>query len=136
MPSPPHPRLRNRHSLPRAVSNGGPPSDYAARELWTAIPCDSLECRRVIPSHALTQRTVKRTRRWLTCSANSRNRRRRHLLSSRLLGCLQRSRGLFRFRAQPNCIDLKKTSEPRTSNLQLKISVPSKAPPQTSRSKG
>src|SRR5216684_8039497 len=50
MPSPPHPRLRNRHSLPRAVSNGAPPSDYAARELWTVIPCDSLECRRVIPT--------------------------------------------------------------------------------------
>src|SRR6266851_863173 len=50
MPSPPHPRLRNRHSLPRAVSNGAPPSDYAARELSTAIPCDSLECRRVIPT--------------------------------------------------------------------------------------
>src|SRR5207245_6874270 len=50
MPSPPHPRLRNRHSHPRAVSNGAPLSDYAARELWTAIPCDSLECRRVIPT--------------------------------------------------------------------------------------
>jgi hypothetical protein len=50
MSSPPHPRLRNRHSLPRAMSNGAPPSDYAARELWTAIPCDSLECRRVIPT--------------------------------------------------------------------------------------
>src|ERR1700726_3153187 len=50
MPSPPHPCLRNRHSLPRAVSNGAHPSDYAARELWTAIPCDSLECRRVIPT--------------------------------------------------------------------------------------
>src|SRR5438093_5051343 len=48
MPSPPHLRLRNRDSLPRAVSNGAHPSDYAARELWTAIPCDSLECRRVI----------------------------------------------------------------------------------------
>src|SRR5215470_6839085 len=26
-----------------------PPSDYLARELWTAIPCDSLECRCVVP---------------------------------------------------------------------------------------
>jgi len=50
MPSPPHPRLRNRHSLPRAVSTGAHPSDYAARELWTAIPCDSLEYRRVVPT--------------------------------------------------------------------------------------
>src|SRR6267143_320692 len=50
MPSPPHPRLRNRHSLPPAVSNGAHPSDYAARELWTAIPCDSLEYRRVVPT--------------------------------------------------------------------------------------
>src|SRR4029077_19437523 len=50
MPCPPHPRLRNRHSLPRAVSNGAHPSDYAARELWTAIPCDSLEYRRVVPT--------------------------------------------------------------------------------------
>ena len=33
----PHPRLRNRHSLPRAVSNGAHPSDYAAKELWTKI---------------------------------------------------------------------------------------------------
>src|SRR4030095_8964361 len=32
------------------MSNGAHPSDYAARELWTAIPCDSLECRRVIPT--------------------------------------------------------------------------------------
>ena len=48
MPSPPHPRLRNRHSLPRAVSNGAHPSDYAARALWTAIPCDSLEYRRLV----------------------------------------------------------------------------------------
>src|SRR5258707_8036961 len=53
MPSPPHPRLRNRHSLPRAVSNGAHTSDYAARELWTAIPCDSLECRRVVPTVAV-----------------------------------------------------------------------------------
>src|SRR6266704_428887 len=53
MPSPPHPRLRNRHSLPRAVSNGAPPSDYAARKLWTAIPCDSLECCRAIPTVAV-----------------------------------------------------------------------------------
>ena len=44
------PRLGNRHSLPRAVSNGAHPSDYAARELWTAIPCDSLEYRRVVPT--------------------------------------------------------------------------------------
>src|SRR6516164_1230133 len=50
MPSPPHPRLRNRHSLPCAVSNGAHPSDYAARELWTKIPCDSLEYRRVVPT--------------------------------------------------------------------------------------
>src|SRR5215469_3809198 len=50
MPGPPHPRLRNRHSLPRAVSNGAQPSDYAARELWTATPCDSLEYRRVVPT--------------------------------------------------------------------------------------
>src|SRR5258707_3151379 len=50
MPSPPHPRLRNRHSLPRAVSNGAHPSDYAARELWTAILCDSLENLRVVPN--------------------------------------------------------------------------------------
>src|SRR5258707_15447443 len=50
MPSPPHPRLRNRHSLPPALSNGAHPSDYAARELWTAIPCDSLEYRRVVPT--------------------------------------------------------------------------------------
>src|SRR5258706_9371016 len=50
MPSPPHPRLRNRHSLPRAVSNGAHPSDYAARELWTAIPCESLEYRGVVPT--------------------------------------------------------------------------------------
>src|ERR1700733_3327438 len=50
MPSPPHPRLRNRHSLPPAVSNGAHPSDYAARELWTAIPCESLEYRRVAPT--------------------------------------------------------------------------------------
>src|SRR5436190_21716685 len=48
MPSPPHPRLRNRHSLPPAVSNGAHPSDYAARELWTATPCDPLEYRRVV----------------------------------------------------------------------------------------
>src|SRR6516162_4070558 len=39
MPSPPHPRLRNRHSVPRAVNHGAHPSDYAARELWTKIPC-------------------------------------------------------------------------------------------------
>src|ERR1700676_3205435 len=50
----PHPRLRNRHSLPRAVSNGAHPSDYAARELWTAIPCDSLEYRRVVPTSEFT----------------------------------------------------------------------------------
>src|SRR5215471_10145072 len=50
MPSPPHPRLRNRHSLPRALSNSADPSDSAARELWTAIPCDSLEYRRVVPT--------------------------------------------------------------------------------------
>src|SRR6266849_10464395 len=50
MPSPPHPRLRNRHSLPPALSNGAHPSDYAARELWTAIPCDSLEYRLVVPT--------------------------------------------------------------------------------------
>ena len=87
------------------------------------------------PSHALTRRTVKLTRRWLICSANSRNRRRRHRLNSRLLGCLPKSRGSFRFRAQPSCIALKKTSERRTSNLQPKISVSSKLPPQTSRSK-
>jgi hypothetical protein len=48
MPSPPHPRLRDRYSLPRAVSNGAHPSDYAAAELWTAIPCDSVEYRRVV----------------------------------------------------------------------------------------
>src|SRR5229473_7049002 len=53
MPSPPHPRLRNRHSLPPALSNGAHPSDYAARELWTAIPCDSLEYRRVVPTVAV-----------------------------------------------------------------------------------
>src|SRR5882762_2100578 len=41
MPSPPHPRLRNRHSLPHALSNGAHPSDYAARALWTAMPCHS-----------------------------------------------------------------------------------------------
>src|SRR5258705_3978576 len=50
IPSPPHPRLRNRHSLPRAVSNGAHLSDYAARDLWTATPCDSLEYRRVVPT--------------------------------------------------------------------------------------
>src|ERR1043166_3953706 len=50
MPSPPHPRLRNRHSLARAVSNGVSPPDYVARKLWTATPCDSLECRHVIPT--------------------------------------------------------------------------------------
>src|SRR5712664_1914882 len=50
MPSPPHPRLRNRHSLPPALSNGAHPSDYAARELWTAIPCDSLEYRLIVPT--------------------------------------------------------------------------------------
>ena len=50
MPSPSHPRFRNPHSLPRAVSNGAHPSDYAARALWTAIPCDSLEYRRVVPT--------------------------------------------------------------------------------------
>src|SRR5712664_2630719 len=50
MPSPPHPRLRNRHSLPPALSNGAHPSDYAARELWTAIPYDSLENLRVVPN--------------------------------------------------------------------------------------
>src|SRR5712664_1819880 len=59
MPSPPHPRLRNRHSHPRAVSNGAHPSDYAARELWTAIPCDSLEDRRVVPTSESPT-----TRRW------------------------------------------------------------------------
>src|SRR5215469_12148149 len=53
MPSPPHPRLRNRHSLPRALSNSADPSDSAARELWTAIPCDSLEYRRVVPTVAV-----------------------------------------------------------------------------------
>ena len=72
----------------------------------------------------------------MICSANSRNQRRRHLLSSRLLGCLQRSRGSFRFRAQPSSIALRKTSERRMSTLHLKISVPSKVPPQASRSKG
>src|SRR5258708_37731928 len=50
MARPPHPRLRNRHSLPRAVSNGVHPSDYAARELWTAVPYDSLENLRVVPN--------------------------------------------------------------------------------------
>src|SRR5229473_1754482 len=61
MPSPPHPRLRNRHSLPRAVSNGAHPSDYAARELWTAIPCESLEYRGVVPtSESSTTRKVAR----------------------------------------------------------------------------
>src|SRR5260370_37662876 len=50
MPSPPHARLRNRHSLPRAVSNGVHPSDYAATELWTAIQYDSLENLRVVPN--------------------------------------------------------------------------------------
>ena len=59
MPSAPHPRLRNRHSLPRAVSNGAHPSDYAARELWSAIPCDSLEYRLVVPtSESPTTRKV------------------------------------------------------------------------------
>ena len=61
MPSPPHPRLRNRHSLPRAVSNGAHPSDYAARQLWTAIPCESLEYRGVVPtSESSTTRKVAR----------------------------------------------------------------------------
>ena len=32
------------------MSNGAHPSDYAARELWTAIPCDSLENLRVVPN--------------------------------------------------------------------------------------
>src|ERR1700719_1521445 len=50
MPSPPHPRLRNRHSLPRAVSNGAHPSDYAVRGLWIATPCDLLEHRHVVPT--------------------------------------------------------------------------------------
>jgi len=50
--------------------------------------------------------------------------------------CLPRSRGSFRFQAQPSCIALKKTSERRTSTLHLKTSVPSKAPPRTSGSKG
>jgi hypothetical protein len=63
-------------------------------------------------------------------------RRRPDLLSSRLLGCLPRSRGSFRFRVQPSCIAWKKTSERRTSTLPLKISVPSRVRPQTSRSKG
>jgi len=49
----------NRHSHPRAVSNGAHPSDYAARELWTAIPCDSLEDRRVVPTSESPT-----TRRW------------------------------------------------------------------------
>src|ERR1700733_10938595 len=50
-------------------------------------------------------------------------------------GCLSRIRGSFRIRAQLSCIALK-TSERRTSNLPLKISVPSKVPPRTSGSKG
>jgi|SRR5580704_9195251 hypothetical protein len=40
------------------------------------------------------------------------------------------------FQVQPSCIALKKTSERRTSILRLKISVPSRVLPQTSRSKG
>jgi len=50
MPSPPHPRLRNRHSLPRAVSNTADPLDSAVRELWTAVSCDPLEYRHVVPT--------------------------------------------------------------------------------------
>jgi len=38
MPSPPHPRLRNRHSLPRAVSNGAPPSDLRSKEVVDRDP--------------------------------------------------------------------------------------------------
>jgi hypothetical protein len=67
MPSPPHPRLRNRHSHARAVSNGGPPWDYLARKLWTAIPCDSLECRRVVPTSRVAD-----SGRWLGQSMQAR----------------------------------------------------------------
>ena len=88
------------------------------------------------PSHALSQRIAKRTRRWLICSVGSRNRRRRHLLRSRSPGCLQRSRGSFRSQGQPSCIAWKKTSERLRSSLHPKISMRSKVPPQTSRSKG
>src|SRR6516165_7725487 len=90
MPSPPHPRLRNRHSLPRAVSNGAHPSDYPARELWTTIPCDSLEYRRVVPtSESPTIQTelgnlvvAKRVLPACACSSSSQLRAFAHLLPS------------------------------------------------------
>jgi hypothetical protein len=56
------------------------------------------------------------------------------LALARLLA--KKPRRSFRSRAQASCIALKKASERRTSNLHLKISVPSKVPPQTLRSKG
>src|SRR6266403_2706036 len=95
---------------------------------------DNMDFRNTVPR--FTPENRKANQALVDLLSKSRSRRRRHLLNSRLLGCLQRSRGSFRLRAQPSCSALKKTSERRTSTLQLKISVPSKVPPQTSRSKG
>src|SRR6266571_32843 len=108
-------------------------SEYS---LWTRGPE-----REVLPTLgtlflALRRKLGKRIRPWLICLARSQNGRRRHLLRSRWLGCLLRSRGSFQSLAQRSWGASKKTSEQLPSSLRPTISVTSKVPPQRSRCKG
>jgi len=87
-------------------------------------------------SRALRGRLEKRIRFSLISLKASQNERRRHLLKSRLPGCLLRSRGLFRSQAPRSCTVLMRTLEQLKSNLHRTTFVTSNVPQQTSRSKG
>ncbi len=91
---------------------------------------DSTDFRTLSP--AFLQRPGKQTKRWSICLASLQNRRRQRLLSSRLLGCLRKSRGLCRSQGQRSCIVSKRTSERLQCSLRPTISVKSITPLQKS----
>ena len=66
----------------------------SSRERSTKVLCSRVPIS-ATPSLALRTRPARRIRPWLICLARLQNKSTRHLLRSRSLGCLPRSRGLF-----------------------------------------
>ena len=83
---------------------------------------DSTDFRSSVPR--FTRRIAKRTRHWLIWSVRSQRRRRRLRPRSHSPGCLRRSRGSFRSRAQRSWRDSKRILERRLLNLTQTISCP------------